>query len=118
MPLSLIKCISHTSFVGYIAAFSSNSWPAFGEIFLTFYYYSATYIDQQTVVPSFWFRLWRPCFLIAGLLYDLGTLGYCIYTGDIFVILIIVRLIVGFYQIYDQVTIPHPYQPLFDYTIP
>ena len=111
--LHVIKCLPHTSFLGYIAALSSNSWPTFGEIFLSFYYYNETYIDQQTVVPSFWFRWWRPGFLIGGILYDVGMLAYCIYMEDIFVVLLVVRLIMGLYQLRDQLWMINNWIPFF-----
>ena len=119
MPLRLNHCLPHTSYLGFFAAFSLNALPCFGEIvYLIYSYHATTYVDQQTVVPSFWFRRWRPGYLCAGMLYDVGMLVYCIYTEDIFVILIVVRLLIGFYQLYDQVEPPYPFlhQPFFDCT--
>ena len=79
-----------------------------------FYSYNAkTYIDQQTVVSSFWFRWWRPAFLIGGILYDVGMLAYCIYTEDIFAVLLAIRLIMGLYQLSDQLWLVKHWVPFF-----
>ena len=79
-----------------------------------FYSYNAkTYIDHQTTVPSFWFRWWRPGFLIVGILYDVGMLAYCIYTEDIFTVLLAVRIAIGFYQLSDQLWMIKNWVPFF-----
>ena len=97
-----------------MAAVSSNTLPCFGEIFNLFYFYNATtYIDQQTVVPSFWFRWWRPAFLITGILYDVSMLAYCIYTEDIVAILLAVRIAIGLYQLSDQLWMIKHWVPFF-----
>ena len=111
-PLSLLHCLPHTSYLGFFASFSSNVLPCFGEIILLFYSYN-TYIDHQTVVPSFWFRWWRPGFLTTAILYDVGMLAYCIYTADIFVVLLVVRLTMGLYQLCDQLWLIKHWVPFF-----
>ena len=79
-----------------------------------FYSYNAkTYIDHQTTVPSFWFRWWRPGFLIVGILYDVGMLAYCIYTEDIVAVLMAVRITIGLYQLSDQVWLVKHWVPFF-----
>ena len=82
-------------------------------MYLFYSFNATTYIDQQTVVPSFWFRRWRPAFLIVGILYDVGMLAYCIYTGDIFVVLLVVRTTVGLYQLSDQLWMIKNWVPFF-----
>ena len=113
-PLSLLRCLPHTSYLGLFAAFSSNVIPYLAEIMYLFYFYNATtYIDQQTVVPSFWFRWWRPGFLIAGILYDVGMLAYSIYMEDIFAVLLVVRIATGLYQLSDQLWLVKRWVPFF-----
>ena len=113
-PLRLLHCLPHTSYLGFFAAFSSNTLPCFGEIILLFFSFNAkTYIDQQTTVPSFWFRWWRPGFLITSILFDVGMLAYCIYIEDIFVVLLAVRITVGLYQLSDQVWMIKNWVPFF-----
>ena len=114
MPLNLKGCIPHTSFLGFFLALFSTSVPYLGEIVYLFYAFNeTTYIDQHTVVPSFWFRRWRPGFLIAGILYDVAMLGYCIYTEDIFVVLLVVRILMESYQLYDQMWLIKNWIPFF-----
>ena len=103
MPLSLQRCLPHTSWPGFIASFWSNLFPYLVEILYHFYSFNGTTIDHQTVVPSFWFRRWRPAFLISSILYNVGILIYCIYTEDIFTILVTIRIVVELYQLGDQV---------------
>ena len=113
-PLRLLRCLPHTSWIGFFAAFSSNALPCFGEIVYLFYTYDAkTYIDQKTTVPSFWFRWWRPGFLIAGILYDVGMLSFSIFKEDLSAILLAVRIAVGFYQLSDQVWMIKHWVPFF-----
>ena len=113
-PLSLLRCLPHTSFIGFVVALNSNVLPCFGEIIYLFYAYNATtYIDHQTTVPSFWFRWFRPGFLITGMLYDVGMLAYCIYTEDIFVVLLAVRIIMGLYEVRDQLWLIKHWIPFF-----
>ena len=113
-PLHFVRCLPHTSWLGFFAAFSSNVFPCIGEILYIFYAYNTTtYIDQQTVVPSFWFRWWRPGFLIAGILYDVGMLAYSIYMEDVFTVLLVVRLTMGLYQIGDQLWLVKRWVPFF-----
>ena len=113
-PLSLLRCLPHTSYLGFFAAFCSNVFPCFGEIIYLYYAYNTTtYIDQQTVVPSFWFRWWRPGFLIAGILYDVGMLAYSIYMEDIFTVLLAVRITIGLYQVSDQIWMIKRWVPFF-----
>ena len=71
-------------------------------MYLVYSYNATTYIDHQTMVPSFWFRWWRPGFLIAGILYDVGMLAYSIYSEDVSAVLLAVRITVGLYQVSDQ----------------
>ena len=79
-----------------------------------FYFYNAkTYSDQQRTVPSFWFRWWRPGFLIAGILYDVGMLAYSIYMEDIVAVLLVVRLIMEIYQLSDQLWMIKHWIPFF-----
>ena len=93
----------HTSYLGFFVAFSSNVLPSLLEIVYLFYSYKTTkYIDLQAVLPSHWFRSWRPCFLITGMLYDVGMLVYCIRTEDVTTVLLAVRISIGFYQLYDM----------------
>ena len=113
-PLRLLRCIPHTSFPGFFAAFSSNVLPCMGEIIYIFYSYDAkTYIGYQDMVPSFWFRWWRPGFLITGMLYDVGMLAYCIYMDDITAVLMAVRLTIGLYQVSDQLWLVKHWVPFF-----
>ena len=85
-----------------------------GEIIYLFYSYNATtYIDQQTVLPSFWFRWWRPGFLLVGILYDIGLLAYTIYMDDISAVLLAVRLTMGIYQLRDQLWLIKHWVPFF-----
>ena len=114
MPLRLNHCLPHTSYLGFFAAFSSNIFPSLLEIvYLIYSYHATTYVDQQTVIPSFWFRWWRPCFLLAGMLYDVGMLVYCIYTQDITAILLVVRILVVLYQLSDQYWLIKHWIPFF-----
>ena len=93
---------------------SSNVLPYFGEILYLFYSFNATtYIDHQTMVPSFWFRWWRPGFLIGGILYDVGMLAYCIYMDDIFAVLLAVRITMGLYELSDQLWLIKHWVPYF-----
>ena len=103
MPLYVNRCLTHTSFLGFFAAFSSNVFPSLLEIVYIFFSYSTTnYIGHQAVVPSFWFRLFRPGFLITGMLYDVGMLGYCIHTEDITAVLLSIRIASSLYQVFDM----------------
>ena len=112
--LFVSRCLPHTSFLGFFAAFSSNIFPCLGEILYLFYSYNATtYIDQQTVVPSFWFRWWRPAFLIAGMLYDVGMLAYSIYMEDVSAVMLAVRIAIGLYQLNDQLWLVKHWVPFF-----
>ena len=52
-------------------------------------------------------------FLIAGILYDVGMLAYCIYMEDIFTVLLVVRLIMGLYQLSDQLWLVKHWVPFF-----
>ena len=114
MPLYVQNCLSHTSFLGFFAAFSSNVFPCLGEILYLFYsYHATTYIDHQTVTPSFWFRWWRPGFLIASILYDVGMLAYCIYKEDVTAVLLAVRITTGIYQVSDQLWLIKHWVPFF-----
>ena len=114
MPLYLQRCLPHTSYVGFFTAFSLNVLPCFGEIlYLIYSYHAKTYIDRQAVVPSFWFRWWRPGFLITGILYDVGMLAYCIYIGDVFAVLMAVRITTGLYQLSDQLWMIKNWIPFF-----
>ena len=114
MPLHLQKCLSHTSFLGFMAALSSNVFPYVGEILHLFYsYHATTYIDHQTMTPSFWFRWWRPGFLVAGILYDVGMLAYCIYKEDVTAVLLAVRITTGMYQVSDQLWLIKHWVPFF-----
>ena len=114
MPLSVLRCLPHTSWIGFFAAFSSNALPYLGEIIYLYYYYNVTtYVDHQTEVPSIWFRWWRPGFIIVGILYDVGMLTYCIYMGDVFTVLLAVRVTVGFYQLGDQIWMIKHWVPFF-----
>ena len=82
-------------------------------MYLFYSYDTKTYIDHQTVVPSVWFRWWRPGFLIAGILYNVGMLGYSIYTADIFAVLLAVRITIGLYQLGDQLWLVKHWVPFF-----
>ena len=114
MPLHLQKCLPHTSFLGFFAAFSSNILPCFGELLRVFYSYNTTtYIDRQTLVPSFWFRRWRPGFLTAGILYNVCMLAYCIYEENVFAVLVAVRIVIGLYQFNDQLWLVKHWVPFF-----
>ena len=113
-PLFVSRCLPHNSFLGFFAAFSSNIFPCLGEILYLFYTYNATtYIDHQTVVPSFWFRWWRPGFLITGILYDVGMLAYSIYIEDVSAVLLAVRIATGLYQLSDQLWLIKHWVPFF-----
>ena len=114
MPLTFQHCLPHTSFLSFIAAYSSNIFPCAFEILVLFYSYrDKTYIDHQTVIPSFWFRWWRPCFLLAGMLYDVGMLVYSIYKEDIVSILLAVRIAIVVYQLSDQYWMIKHWIPFF-----
>ena len=113
-PLLFVRCLPHTSWLGFFAAVTANVFPCLGEILYIFYAYNTTtYIDQQTVVPSFWFRWWRPGFLIAGILYDVGMLAYSIYMEDVFTVLLVVRVTMGLYQIIDHLWLVKRWVPFF-----
>ena len=114
MPLYVQNCLSHTSFLGLFAALSSNVFPCLGEILCLFYsYHATTYIDHQTVTPSFWFRWWRPGFLIASILYDVGMLAYCIYKEDVTAVLLAVHITAGVSQVIDQLWLIKHWVPFF-----
>ena len=114
MPLYLQRCLSHTSWTGFFIAFATNTLPYLVEMLYLFHSFNGkTYIDQQKVFPSFWFRRWRPAFLIGSILYDVGILIYCLYTEDIFAILEIVRLLVEFYLWKDQAWLIKHWIPFF-----
>ena len=114
MPLYVQNCLSHTSFLGLFAALSSNVFPCLGEILCLFYsYHATTYIDHQTVTPSFMFRWWRPGFLIASILYDVGMLVYCIYKEDVGAVLMAVRITTGIYQVSNQLLLIKHWVPFF-----
>ena len=114
MPLYVARCLPHTSFLGFFAAFSANTFPSGLEILYIFYSYNATnYIGYQAKLPSFWFRLWRPGYLFAGLLYDICMLAYCISTNDVTAVLVSVRIAVAFYQLSAQYWLMKHWIPFF-----
>ena len=114
MPLYLQGCLPHTSFLGFFVALSSNGFPYLGEILYLFYSYNTTtYVNRQEEKPSFWFRRWRPGFLITGILYDVGMLAYCIYIEDMFAVLVVVRIILTVSQLRDQLWMIKNWIPFF-----
>ena len=114
MPLHLQKCLPHTSYLGMFAAVTSNIFPSVGEILYLFHsYHETTYIDHQTMTPSFWFRWWRPGFLVAGILYDVGMLAYCIYKEDVTAVLLAVHITAGVSQVIDQLWLIKHWVPFF-----
>ena len=82
-------------------------------MYLFYSYDATTYIDHQTVVPSFWFRWFRPGFLITSILFDVGMLAYCIYTEDMFAVLLAVRITMGLYELSDQLWLIKHWVPFF-----
>ena len=107
------RCMPHTSFLGFFTAHAIAVTPCLGEIANLIFSYNAKSRDHQAIVPSFWFRTWRPGFLIAGMLYDIGMLAYCIYTEDITAVLLIVRLLIVMYQLSDQYWMVKHWIPFF-----
>ena len=103
MPLYASRCLPHTSWLGFFAAMFFTVIPCLGEVVSLIYSYHAKSSDHQALVPSFWFRLWRPGFLIAGMLYDIGMLAYCIYTKDVTAVLVAFRIASSILQLTDQV---------------